>query len=139
MKSCPGLIVGRVKRGDHLWKPLGFLILAVYWFQPLCWLAYILLCKDIELACDERVIRKKDASWRANYCQVLFDCSVENRKIIAVPLAFGEVGVKERVKRVFSYKRTKLGVVIVAIIIVANGSMLIMGIDEMKNHTKKVI
>lgn len=70
---------------------------------------------------------------------MLFDCSVENRKIIAVPLAFGEVEVKERVKRVFSYKRTKLGVVIVAIIIVANGSMLLMGIDEMKNHTKKVI
>lgn len=108
-----------LKRGDHLWKPLGFLILTVYWFQPLCWLAYVLLCKDIELACDERVIKKRDASWRANYCQVLLDCSVGNRKIIAVPLAFGEVGVKERVKRVLSYKRTKLGVVIVAIIICA--------------------
>lgn len=108
-----------LKRGDHLWKLLGFLVLAAYWFHPLCWISYILLCKDIELACDEMVIKKKDVTWRANYCQALLECSVGNRKIIAVPLAFGEVSVKERVKRVLSYKRTKIGVVIAAIIICA--------------------
>lgn len=108
-----------LKRGDHLWKPLGFMVLAVYWFHPLCWISYFLLCRDIELACDEMVIQKKDDSWRANYCQVLLDCSVGKQKMIVVPLAFGEVGVKERVKRVLSFKRTKLGVVIAAIIICA--------------------
>ena len=94
-----------IRRGDHWWKPLGFLLLTVYWFNPLCWVAYILLCRDIEMACDERVIRELDRSGRAAYSQALLDCSLPRRKVAACPLSFGEVGVKERVASVLHYKK----------------------------------
>lgn len=94
-----------IARKDHWWKPLGFLLLAVHWFNPLLWAAYVLLCRDIELACDERVVGKLPPEARADYSQALLECSVKRRLIAACPLAFGEVGVKERVKRVLSYKK----------------------------------
>lgn len=96
-----------IRRHDHWWKPLGFVLLAVYWFNPMCWIAYTLLCRDIELACDEKVIREMDKAGKAAYSQALLDCSLENRqlRITACPLAFGEIGVKERVKSVLSYKK----------------------------------
>ena len=72
-----------IKRKDHLWKPLGFVILSFYWFQPLCWIAYILLCRDIEYACDERAIIGEDKQWKADYCQALLDCSVGRKRIAA--------------------------------------------------------
>ncbi len=87
-----------LKRRDHWWKPLGFLLLAVYWFNPLCWLAYVLLCRDIEAACDEKVIREMDKDHIAAYSQALLDCSYARKAISACPLAFGEVGVKDRIK-----------------------------------------
>lgn len=83
-----------IRRGDHWWKPLGFLLLTVHWFNPLLWLGYILLCRDIELACDEKVIREMGSEQRADYTQALVSCSVSRRSIAACPLAFGEVGYK---------------------------------------------
>lgn len=92
-----------IKRGDHIWKISGFFLLGIYWFHPLCWLAYYLFCKDVEFACDEKVISGRDSLWRANYCQTLLECSTNRRKVMFVPLGFGEVGVKERVKKVMGY------------------------------------
>lgn len=86
-----------LRRGDHVWKPLGFLLLTIHWFNPLLWLSYVLLCRDIELACDEKVIKHLDCGQRADYMQALVTCSVNRRRIAACPLAFGEIGVKERV------------------------------------------
>jgi beta-lactamase regulating signal transducer with metallopeptidase domain len=89
-----------LKRGDNLWKPLGFLLLAVYWFQPLCWLAYILFCRDVELACDEKAVRAMSRDEMIAYSRALLSCSLPKNRAAISPLAFGEVGVKERVKHV---------------------------------------
>ncbi len=104
-----------LQRYDHWWKPLGFLLLAVYWFNPLCWIAYILLCRDIEMACDEKVIRDMNKNDIAAYSQALLDCSFPRRRIAACPLAFGEVGVKERVKGVLNYKKPAFWMIVVAV------------------------
>ena len=98
-------------RRDHWWKPLGFALLAVYWFNPVLWLAYALLCRDIELACDERVIRTMDESAVKTYSTVLLACSMPRKAVITCPLAFGEVGVKERVKNALHYKKPAFWVV----------------------------
>ena len=98
-------------RRDHWWKPLGFALLAVYWFNPVLWLAYTLLCRDIELACDERVIRTMDESAVKTYSTVLLACSMPRKAVITCPLAFGEVGVKERVKNALHYKKPAFWVV----------------------------
>ena len=105
-----------IHRKDHWWKPLGFLLLTIHWFNPLMWLAYVLLCRDIELACDEKVIKELDNEQRADYTQALVACSVNRRMIAACPLAFGEVGVKERVKSVMKYKKPAFWVIILAVI-----------------------
>ena len=98
-------------RRDHWWKPLGFALLAVYWFNPVLWLAYALLCCDIELACDERVIRTMDESAVKTYSTVLLACSMPRKAVITCPLAFGEVGVKERVRNALRYKKPAFWVV----------------------------
>ena len=98
-------------RRDHWWKPLDFALLAVYWFNPLLWLAYALLCRDIELACDERVIRTMDESAVKTYSTVLLACSMPRKAVITCPLAFGEVGVKERVRNALHYKKPAFWVV----------------------------
>ena len=98
-------------RRDHWWKPLGFALLAVYWFNPALWLAYTLLCRDIELACDERVIRTMDESAVKTYSTVLLACSMPRKAVITCPLAFGEVGVKERVRNALRYKKPAFWVV----------------------------
>ena len=98
-------------RCDHWWKPLGFALLAVYWFNPVLWLAYTLLCRDIELACDERVIRTMDESAVKTYSTVLLACSMPRKAVITCPLAFGEVGVKERVRNALHYKKPAFWVV----------------------------
>ena len=105
-----------IRRKDHWWKPLGFLLLTIHWFNPLMWLAYVLLCRDIELACDEKVIKGLSNEQRADYTQALVACSVNRRMIAACPLAFGEVGVKERVKSVMNYKKPAFWVIILAVI-----------------------
>ena len=98
-------------RRDHWWKPLGYALLAVYWFNPLLWLAYTLLCRDIELACDERVLRGMDAGQVKAYSSALLACSVPRRMLAACPLAFGEVGVGARVKNALRYKKPAFWVV----------------------------
>ena len=108
-----------LRRWDHVWKPLGFVLLAVYWYDPLVWLAYILFCRDMELACDERVIRDMAAEERAAYSQALLDCSRGRRWVAACPLAFGEVGVKTRVKAVLWYKKPGFWVSVAAVLVCA--------------------
>lgn len=104
-----------IARRDHWWKPLGFLLLTIHWFNPLLWLAYALLCRDIELACDERVIKGLDRESRADYTEALVSCSIRRRHIAACPLAFGEVGVKARVKAVLHYKKPAFWVLVLAV------------------------
>ena len=103
-----------IRRRDHWWKPLGFLLLTVHWFNPLIWLAYILLCRDIELACDEKVIAQLGNAQRADYSQALVACSVRRFRIAACPLAFGEVGVKERVKSIMNYRKPTFWIMVAA-------------------------
>jgi len=98
-------------RRDHWWKPLGYVLLAVYWFNPLLWLAYILLCRDIELACDERVLRGMDAGQVKAYSSALLACSMPRKAVITCPLAFGQVGVKERVRNALRYKKPAFWVI----------------------------
>ncbi|MBQ8835400.1 MAG: hypothetical protein IJ001_10850 [Oscillospiraceae bacterium] len=105
-----------IRRKDHWWKPLGFLLLTFHWFNPILWLAYILLCRDIELACDEKVIKTLGTDQRADYSEALLKCSVKRGMIAACPLAFGEVGVKERVKNVLNYKKPAFWIVLIAVI-----------------------
>lgn len=103
-------------RRDHLWKAIGFALLAVYWFNPLVWLAYILLCRDIELACDERVVKSMPMEVRRAYSESLLECSLRRRMIAACPLAFGETGVKSRIKSVLNYRRPAFWIIAVSII-----------------------
>ena len=104
-----------IRRGDHLIKPLAYLLLSVYWFNPLMWAAYILLCRDIELACDERVIRNMDAEARRTYSRILLEFSMKQKLITACPVAFGEVGVKTRVKSVLNYKKPAFWGIVLAL------------------------
>ena len=105
-----------LERRDHWWKPLGYAVLAVHWFNPAIWLAYILLCRDIELACDEKVIKSMSMGDKKDYSRVLLSCNIPHRSISACPLAFGEVGVKERVKTVLNYKKPALWIIIAAVV-----------------------
>ncbi len=104
-------------RRDHWWKPIGFLILTVHWFNPLCWVAYVLLCRDIELACDEKVIQQMDLDGKKQYATALLECSTRRRMVTICPRAFGEIGVKERIKNVLNYKKPALWIVSVAVIV----------------------
>ncbi len=106
-----------LKRLDHLWKPLGFLILSVYWFNPLMWAAYIFLCRDIEAACDERVLKNQGADVKKSYSEALISCSAPRRIITACPLAFGETDVKSRIKNILSYKKPTIWLIIIALIV----------------------
>ena len=108
-----------LKRKDHLWKPFGYLLLCIYWFNPLCWIAYIMLCKDIELACDEKVIKDMSFGDKKEYSRVLLFCATQRHLVMACPLAFGEVGVKERVKTVLNYKKPTFWITIAAIVVCA--------------------
>lgn len=106
-----------LKRRDHWWKPLGFALLTVYWFNPVLWVAYVLLCRDIELACDEKVIKEMGAEIKKPYSEALINCSVPRKMISACPLAFGETGVKGRIKSVLNYKKPAFWLIIVAVVI----------------------
>lgn len=108
-----------LKRKDHLWKPFGYLLLCIYWFNPLCWIAYIMLCKDIELACDEKVIKDMSFGDKKEYSRVLLFCATQRHLVMAYPLAFGEVGVKERVKTVLNYKKPTFWITIAANVVCA--------------------
>ena len=106
-----------LRRHDHLWKPFGFLLLTVHWFNPLMWIAYGLLCRDIEYACDEKVIREMGVEHKKFYSYALINCSIPRKIISACPLAFGEVGVKSRIKSVLHYKKPTLWIVITALVL----------------------
>lgn len=106
-----------IRRCDHLWKPFGFLLLALHWFNPLMWVAYVILCRDIELACDEKVISNLDSEQKADYSQALLACSVSRRTIAACPLAFGEVAVKRRIKSVLNYKKPAFWIIVIAVVL----------------------
>ena len=108
-----------LRRGDQLWKPLGYLILAAYWFNPLCWLAYILFCRDVEAACDEKVVRELGEGCKAAYSRALLACSAPKKLITACPLAFGETGVKSRIKSVLNYKKPAFWLVLAAVLVSA--------------------
>lgn len=108
-----------IKRKDHWWKPLGFALLTVYWFNPAMWLAYVLLCRDIELACDEKAIKDMNNDDKKGYSEALLSNSIQRRMIMACPLAFGEVGIKERIKSVLNYKKPAFWIIAVAIVVVA--------------------
>lgn len=108
-----------LKRRDHWWKPLGFLLLTVYWFNPILWIAYVLLCRDIELACDEKVIREMGTESKKPYSDALINCSVPRRMIAACPLAFGEVGVKARIKSVLNYRKPGFWIILAAVVVSA--------------------
>ncbi len=105
-----------IRRRDHWIKPGGFLLLTVYWFNPLIWLSYILLCRDVELACDERVVKEMGSEDKKAYSEALLLCSIPHRMIAACPLAFGEVGVKERIKNVLDYKKPAFWIIVVAFV-----------------------
>ena len=105
-----------IQRLDHLLKPLGFLLLSIHWFNPLIWFAFVLFSRDIEFACDEKVIARLDVEGRAAYSHTLLAFSRLGKAITVCPVAFGEVGVKERVKSVLGYKKPAIWVVLVALI-----------------------
>ena len=128
-----------IRRKDHWWKPLGFLLLTIHWFNPLMWLAYVLLCRDIELACDEKVIKELGNEQRADYTQALVACSVNRRMIAACPLAFGEVGVKERVKSVMNYKKPAFWVIIIAVIICVGVAACFLTNPKQDRYTLRIV
>ena len=102
-----------LRRGDHLWKPLGYVLLSIYWFNPLCWVAYFLFCRDVEQACDEAVIGRMNPQQKKDYSAALLACAAPNR-IQVCPLAFAEVGVKQRIAGVLNYRKPKFWVVALA-------------------------
>lgn len=106
------------QRKDYLIKPIGYVILAVYWFNPFVWAAYILLCRDIELACDERVIKELGGEHKKEYALALLSCSVNHRAIAACPVAFGETGVKNRVKNVLNYKKPTFWIIALTVAVI---------------------
>ena len=105
-------------RRDHWWKVLGYLVLALHWFNPLVWVAYILFCRDIELACDEKVVKGLDGAARADYSQALLSCAAPKRAVAACPLAFGEGNIKTRVKSALHYKKPAFWVAAAAVLAV---------------------
>ena len=108
-----------LRRRDHWWKPLGFWLLTVYWFNPLFWVAYILLCKDIEQACDQRVIRELDLAGKKEYSKALLACSLRRRTVMSCPVAFGEVSVKTRIRDVMRYQKPGFRIVLGAALLCA--------------------
>lgn len=104
---------------DHWWKPMAFLLLAVFWFDPLMWIAYPLVCRDIEFACDERVIRHYGLSGKKAYSEALLACSSNRKLVLACPVAFGETAVVQRIRNVLNYKKPRFWIILVSVIVIA--------------------
>ena len=121
-----------LKRKDHWWKALGYLLLCIHWFNPLCWMAYSLLCKDIELACDEKAAKDMTFHEKKEYSKVLLSCAGQRSLIMVCPLAFGEVGVKERVKSVLNYKKPTLWIMIATVAV-----LVILAVCFLTNPTRE--
>ena len=124
-------------RRDHWIKPFAFTLLAVYWYNPLLWVGYILLCRDIEVACDERVVRGLDEDNRRRYATALLQCGVERRSIAACPLAFGEVSIKQRIKSVLNYRKPLLWVIIVSLVVCSVAAVCLLTVPKSKDNGKK--
>ena len=107
-----------IKHRDYLWKMIGFLLLAVYWFNPFIWIAYVLMCRDMEGACDEKVIKDMENDERQRYSLTLLDCSDHRGFSVVHPIAFGEVNVKKRIKNIINYKKTKFSIIIISLSVV---------------------
>ena len=122
-----------IKRRDYLWKPLGYLLLCVYWFNPVMWLAFVLLCRDIEFACDEKVLKNEGESIKKAYSNALLNCSMPKRVVSACPLAFGETGVRKRISAVLNYKKPAFWVVLVAVI-----SCVVIAVCFLTNPKKRI-
>ena len=105
-------------RKDHWWKPLGFLLLSIHWFNPALWLSYGLFCKDVELACDARVAKSLEQQQLADYSQALLNCSVHKNRLLHCPLAFGEMSVKERVRQVLRYKKPGAAICVIGALVI---------------------
>lgn len=128
-----------IKRKDHWWKILAYLLLAVYWFHPLVWLSYILFCRDIELACDEKVIKDMDIEGKKAYSHALVSCSIQRKMVIACPLAFGEISIKERVKNILRYKKPAFLISIAAIAICAVTAICFLTNPKINSYDIKIV
>ena len=128
-----------IRRKDHWWKPIGFLLLTIHWFNPLMWLAYVLLCRDIELACDEKVIKELGNEQRGDYTQALVACSINRRMIAACPLAFGEVSVKGRVKSVMNYNKPAFWVIIISVIVCVDVAVCFLTNPKQDSYTLRIV
>lgn len=122
-----------IRRGDHYWKFIGVVLVALHWFNPMVWVAYMLLCRDIELACDESVIRDLTDKQKADYLQTLVACSIRNSRWAMIPLAFGEIGVRNRIKSVMKYKKPVFGVIIAAAAVCVITAVCFLS-DPLQNH-----
>lgn len=128
-KECEYVISheqAHLNRLDNIWKPIGYILLSIYWFNPLCWIAYRLFIKDIELSCDESVVKSLDTTGKKEYSTALLTCSSSRSTVSACPLAFGENNVKQRIKSVLSYKKPTLYIIIIAVVLCAVVAVLFM-------------
>ena len=105
-----------LKRGDHWWKGLGYVVLCLHWFNPLVWLCYFLLSRDIETACDERVVSNLCEEERRAYSRTLLSCSARQLPLLATPLAFGELAVKERIIGILRFRQPRTWVVVTSLL-----------------------
>lgn len=126
-----------IRRRDHWWKPIGFVLLSIHWFNPVIWLSYVLLCRDIEMACDEAVIRRLGEDGKKGYSQALLRCSLPRSTIAICPLAFGEVSVRSRIKSILHYKRPALWLTILGIAAVIAGAVFFLTdpVEELPEET----
>lgn len=111
--------ISHLKRGDNVWKVLGMIVLAIHWFNPLVWVSYVFLCKDIEFACDEKVVSTMDIKNRKKYADTLLRCGMRKQVVLSCPLAFGEVSVGSRIKSVLNYKKPALWIIIASVVVCA--------------------
>lgn len=128
-----------IKRCDHWWKPLGYVLLSIYWFNPVLWIAFILLCRDIEVACDEKVISELGKEEIAGYSAALLACAAQRRMITACPIAFGETDVKNRVKNVLNYKKPAFWIIIIAILACVVGGICFLTNPKYESYSLKVV
>lgn len=126
-------------RKDHIWKMAAFFLLTIYWFFPLCWVAFILFCRDIELACDEKVIKNFSRTEKIAYAESLLSCSFKKRSAFVYPVAFGEVGVKHRVKFILQYKKSGVGVICVSIVVCIVMGLFFLTTAPQEDQAKKIL
>ncbi len=131
--------LGHIRRGDHVTKLIGYILLAVYWFQPLVWVAYVMFCKDVEMACDELVIGNLGEEKKKAYSQTLLLCSVDKHYLLANPLAFGEIDVKKRITNVLSYKKPGVIISIISVAILLLAAVFFMTNGEEKKPGTTVL